>query len=206
MSAQKPMEGSTWATVFTVEGEISRGRSSHVVRIVLRGLLQEPSVRRESGKSDGAEAKSLRGSSLIGGTRFDGHSWVQLYQHASSSSHAGKQARLRDGNREIGTQTKGKHLMKTITKSKSMHRGRAFLLAICAGVVATFMVGCAEGPYVTAYDSGYYYPTTYYAPAYPYSYYDYGPTYERTTVRSGTRYNDAYGPRYYGSTTYGDWY
>jgi len=38
----------------------------------------------------------------------------------------------------IGTQTKGKHLMKT--KSKSMQRGRAFLLAICAGVVATFMV------------------------------------------------------------------
>jgi len=92
--------------------------------------------------------------------------------------------------------------METITKSKSMHRGRAFLLAICAGVVATFMVGCAEGPYVTAYDSGYYYPTTYYAPAY----YDYGPTYERTTVRSGTRYNDAYGARYYGSGTYGDWY
>ena len=51
----------------TVEGEISRGRSSHLVRIVRKGLLQEPSVRRESGKSDGAEAKSLRGSSLIGG-------------------------------------------------------------------------------------------------------------------------------------------
>jgi len=83
MSAQKPMEGSTWATVFTVEGEISRGRSSHVVRIVLRGLLQEPSVRRESGKSDGAEAKSLRGSSLIGVTRFDGDSWVLLNQDPS---------------------------------------------------------------------------------------------------------------------------
>ena len=37
------------------------------------------------------------------------------------------------------------------------------------------------------------------------SYY-YGPTYERTIVRSGTRYNDAYGARYYGSRTYGDWY
>jgi hypothetical protein len=97
--------------------------------------------------------------------------------------------------------------MKTITKSKSMRRSRAFLLSVlCAGVVATFMVGCAEGPYVTAYDGGYYYPTTYYAPGYPYSYYEYGPTYERTTVRSGTRYNDAYGPRYYGSTIYGDWY
>jgi len=96
------------------------------------------------------------------------------------------------------------HLMKTITNSKSMHRGRAFLLAICAGVVATFMVGCAEGPYVTAYDGGHYYPTTYYAPGYPYSYYDYGPTYERTIVRSGTRYNDAYGPRYYSSTVYDD--
>jgi hypothetical protein len=97
--------------------------------------------------------------------------------------------------------------MKTITKSKSMRRSRAFLLSVlCAGVVATFMVGCAEGPYVTAYDGGYYYPTTYYAPGYPYSYYEYGPTYERTIVRSGTRYNDAYGPRYYGSSVYGDWY
>jgi hypothetical protein len=96
--------------------------------------------------------------------------------------------------------------MKTITKSKSMRGSRTFLVALCAGVVATFMVGCAEGPYVTAYDGGYYYPTAYYAPAYPYSYYGYGPTYERTTVRSGVRYNDAYGARYYGSSTYGDWY
>jgi hypothetical protein len=67
MSAQSPLEGSTWATVFTVEGEISRSQSSHVVRIVHESLLQELSVRRESGKSDGAEAKSLRGSSLIEG-------------------------------------------------------------------------------------------------------------------------------------------
>jgi hypothetical protein len=100
--------------------------------------------------------------------------------------------------------------MKTITKSKSMCRVRAVLFVLCAGVIATFMGGCAEGPYVTAYDGGYYYPTTYYTPgydyAYPSSYYGYGPTYERTTVRSGVRYNDAYGPRYYGSTVYGDWY
>jgi hypothetical protein len=101
--------------------------------------------------------------------------------------------------------------MKTITKTKSMHRSRAFLLSVlCAGVVTTFMGGCAESPYVTAYDNGYYYPTSYYTPgydyAYPSSYYEYGPTYERTTVRSGVRYNDAYGPRYYGSTVYGDWY
>jgi hypothetical protein len=95
--------------------------------------------------------------------------------------------------------------MKTIMKSKRRIRG--FLLSVlCAGVVAAFLGGCAEGPYVTAYDTGYYYPTTYYAPAYPYSYYEYGPTYERTVVRSGARYNDAYGPRYYGSTVYGDWY
>ena len=67
----------------TVEGEISSGRSSYVVRIVLKGLLEEPSVRRESGKSDGAEAKSLRGSSLIGVTRFHGHLWVLLNQHPS---------------------------------------------------------------------------------------------------------------------------
>jgi hypothetical protein len=103
---------------------------------------------------------------------------------------------------------KGEHLMKTITKSKSKRRSRAFLLSlVCAGVVATFLSGCAEGPYVTAYDSGYYYPTAYYTPdyeyyGYPYSYY-YGdePRYSRTVVRSGVRYYDSYGPRYYG--TYG---
>ena len=98
--------------------------------------------------------------------------------------------------------------MKTITKSKSKRSSRSFLLSLlCAGVVATFLGGCAESPYVTTYDTGYYYPTTYYAPdyyGYPYSYY--GPTYDRTVVRSGVRYNDAYGPRYYGSTAYGDEY
>jgi hypothetical protein len=99
--------------------------------------------------------------------------------------------------------------MKTTMKSK--RRARAFLLSVfCAGVVASFLGGCAEGPYATAYDGGYYYPTAYYTPntyeyGYPSSYY-YGPTYDRTIVRSGTRYNDAYGPRYYGSTVYGDWY
>jgi hypothetical protein len=85
-----------------------------------------------------------------------------------------------------------------------MRRSRAFLLSVlCAGVIATFMGGCAEGPYVTAYDSGYYYPTGYYAPDYtyydyPYSYYEYGPAYERTIVRSG--------PTYYRRTVYSDWY
>jgi hypothetical protein len=95
---------------------------------------------------------------------------------------------------------------------KPKRRTRAFLLSVfCAGVVATFLGGCAEGPYVTAYDTGYYYPTAYYTPytyydyGYPSSYY-YGPTYDRTIVRSGVRYNDAYGARYYGSTVYGDWY
>jgi hypothetical protein len=102
--------------------------------------------------------------------------------------------------------TKGEHLMNTITKSKSMRGSRRFLLSVlCAGVIAGFLGGCAESPYVTAYDTGYYYPTAYYAPdyGYPYSYY-YGPTYSGTIVRSGVRYDDAYGPRYYGSTVYGD--
>jgi hypothetical protein len=88
---------------------------------------------------------------------------------------------------------KGECLMKTTMKSK--RHSRALLLSIlCAGVVATFLGGCAEGPYMTAYDSGYYYPTTYYTPSYsydyyygyPYSYY-YGPTYTRT------RYYTTYG-------------
>jgi hypothetical protein len=104
---------------------------------------------------------------------------------------------------------KGEHLMKTITKSKSMRGSRTFLLSIvCAGAVATLLGGCAESPYVTEYGNGYY-PTGYYTPGY-YGYYgtpyEYGPTYHRTIVRSGVRYNDAYGPRYYGSGTYGDWY
>ena len=88
---------------------------------------------------------------------------------------------------------KGEYLMKTTMKSK--RHSRALLLSIlCAGVVATFLGGCAEGPYMTAYDSGYYYPTTYYTPSYsydyyygyPYSYY-YGPTCTRT------RYYTTYG-------------
>lgn len=82
--------------------------------------------------------------------------------------------------------------MKTTMKSK--RHSRALLLSIlCAGVITTFLGGCAEGPYMTAYDSGYYYPTTYYTPSYssdyyygyPYSYY-YGPTY------TGTRYYTTY--------------
>ena len=35
---------------------------------------------------------------------------------------------------------------------------------------------------------------------------DRGVAFDTTVVRSGVRYNDAYGPRYYGSTIYGDWY
>jgi hypothetical protein len=90
--------------------------------------------------------------------------------------------------------------MKTPMKSK-----RALLLSIlCVDVVATFLGGCAEGPYVTAYDTGYY-PTGYYTPSYYRTYSYYEPAYDTTIVRSGVRYNDAYGPRYYGSGIYGDW-
>ena len=85
-------------------------------------------------------------------------------------------------------------------KYESKHGKRGLLLSLlCAGVVATFLTGCAEGPYMTAYDSGYYYPTAYYTPdsdyytysGYPY-YYRYGGT--RYYYRSGTRY---YGSYYY---------
>ena len=96
--------------------------------------------------------------------------------------------------------------MKTLMKSKRHTRG-LLLSILCAGVLATFLAGCAEGPYVTAYDTGYYptgYYTTYGYNGYPSSYY-YGPTYDGTIVRSGVRYNDAYGPRYYDRTVYGDW-
>jgi hypothetical protein len=61
--------------------------------------------------------------------------------------------------------------MKTTTNSK--RRIPVLLSILCAGLVATFLGGCAESPYV-AYNPGYY-PTgyrgySYYNP-YPYSYY-----------------------------------
>jgi hypothetical protein len=80
--------------------------------------------------------------------------------------------------------------MRTTTKSK--RRAAVLLSILCASLVAAFLGGCAEGPYVTAYDTGYY-PAGYsYYYGYPYSYY--GPV----------RYYDAYGPRYYTRTVYGD--
>jgi len=90
------------------------------------------------------------------------------------------------------------YLMKTTTKSK--RRIPVLLSILCAGLVATFLGGCAEGPYV-AYDTGYY-PTTYYR---TYSY-DYGYPYSYYSPAYGVRYYDAYGPRYYTRTVYGDWY
>ena len=73
---------------------------------------------------------------------------------------------------------KGDNLMKTTIKSK--RRSAALLSIFCAGLVAMFLGGCADAPYV-AYGPGYY-PTGYYNGytydynAYPYSYY--GPTYD----------------------------
>lgn len=72
---------------------------------------------------------------------------------------------------------KREHLIKTITKFKSMRRSRTFLLSIvCSGAVATPLGGCAESPYLTRHD-----PTRNYTPGYhdyygnPYSYSGYGP-------------------------------
>jgi len=97
------------------------------------------------------------------------------------------------------------YLMKTTMKSN--RRIPVLLSILCAGLVTAFLGGCAEGPYMTAYDGGYYaapYSAYSYYDAYPYSYY--GPA-DTTIVRSGVRYNDAYGPRYYRTrTVYGDWY
>src|SRR5438552_13964363 len=47
---------------------------------------------------------------------------------------------------------KGEILMKTRMKSK--RRTSVLLSILCAGLVATFLGGCAEGPYV-AYDTAY---------------------------------------------------
>ena len=94
--------------------------------------------------------------------------------------------------------------MKTTTKSKC--RIQVLLSILCAGFLAIFLGGCAESPYVYNngyYPNGYYNGYSYYNP-YPYSYY--APAYDTTVVRSGVRYNDAYGPRYYPTrTVYVDW-
>ena len=57
---------------------------------------------------------------------------------------------------------------------------------------------------MTAYDNGYYPTGYYYTPSYYRTYSYYEPAYD-TVARSGVRYNDAYGPRYYDRTVYGDW-
>ena len=70
-------------------------------------------------------------------------------------------------------------------KTKAKLRRRGLLLSLlCAGVVATFLGGCVEAPYVTTKDTGYYYPTGnpvrdywgYYQP-YPFSDTPNGPRY-----------------------------
>ncbi len=83
MSAQNPMQGSTWTTVFTVEGEISRSPSSHVMRIVHKGLLQEPS--HAEGSASQMEPKRTHYAEVPkkGGDEFDGHGCVPLYEHPS---------------------------------------------------------------------------------------------------------------------------
>src|SRR5436189_6306101 len=95
----------------------------------------------------------------------------------------------------------GSDLMKTIKKCGSKLRMRGLLLSLLwAGVVATFMTGCAEAPYVTAYDSGYYYPSgsyvrdyTGYYQSYPYSDSYNGPRYR---IIAGQH---VYEPYYYGN-------
>ena len=94
--------------------------------------------------------------------------------------------------------------MKTTSKTKRCNS--TLLLSILGAGVVALLAGCAEGPYV--YDTGYYPAASYYRydyNAYPYTYYR--PTYDGTVVRAGTRYYDAYGPRY-GGTVYGsdNWY
>ena len=92
--------------------------------------------------------------------------------------------------------------MKRITKCESKRCWRGALLSLlCAGVVAVFITGCAEAPPVTAYDSGYYYPTgSYwrdydgYYQAYPFSENPNGPRYR---IIDGQR---VYEPYYYGGT------
>ena len=69
--------------------------------------------------------------------------------------------------------------MKTATKSKRLIP--VLLSILCAGLVATFLGGCAESPYV-AYGTGYY-PTAYYTTR-SYDYYPCIPTTGHPTIRS----------------------
>jgi hypothetical protein len=91
--------------------------------------------------------------------------------------------------------------MKTITNRGAKRCKRTLWLSLlCAGVVATFMAGCAETPYVTAYDSGYYYPTG----SYVRDYWGYYQAYPYQDVPNGPRYRiiagqHVYEPYYYGS-------
>jgi len=69
------------------------------------------------------------------------------------------------------------------TKTKYLKRG-LLLSLFCPGVLAIFLSGCAEAPYVTAYDTGYYYPTgnpvrdySGYSQSYPFSDTPDGPRY-----------------------------
>jgi hypothetical protein len=128
--------------------------------------------------------------------------WTEISLSDEPAGQAGPRTRLRD---KKGNQNwkKGEDLMKTTMKSK--RRTPVLLSILCAGLVAAFLGGCAEGPYVAGYPAGYYTPYSYdYYYGNPYSYY-YGPGYDTTVVRSGVRYNDAYGQRYYSRTVYGDW-
>jgi hypothetical protein len=94
--------------------------------------------------------------------------------------------------------------MKRITKRERKGRRREVLLLLfCAGVVATFITGCAEVPPATAYDVGYYYPTGNYwrdydgyYQAYPFSDTPNGPRYR---IIDGQR---VYEPYYYGAFAY----
>ncbi len=91
--------------------------------------------------------------------------------------------------------------MKTITKCESKHRRRGLLLSLLsAGVVATFMAGCADTGHVTAYDNSYYYPTGNYVRDYA----GYTQSYPYSDSPSGPRYRiidgmHVYEPYYYGS-------
>src|SRR2546423_12628228 len=102
-------------------------------------------------------------------------------------------------NGKRGNSRKG-YLMKTTMKSK--RRIPVLLPILCAGLVTAFLGGCADGPYVTAYDGGYY-PAGYYTGyseygAYPSSYYC--PAHG-TAVPSGVPHYDAYRPRSYPTPT-----
>jgi hypothetical protein len=83
--------------------------------------------------------------------------WSETILSKGPTGYSRPQTQPRD-NREIGIEERGRS-----DENHNEIEASQPSVAVdpCAGLVATFLGGCAEGPYVAAYGTGYY-PTGYY--------------------------------------------